>query len=38
MKKFLESLIKYAVKIINFKKKKLLKNQQQKTNENAKIC
>ena len=39
MKKFCELLIEHAMKIPNFKKKKmkLLTNEQQKSNENAKI-
>ena len=40
MKKFCESLRKHAIKIINFKKKKikLLAKEQQESYENAKIC
>ena len=40
MKKFSESLREHAVKIINFKKKKmkLLANEQQESNENSKTC
>ena len=40
MKKFCESLEKHAMKIINVKKKKmkLLRKEQQESNENAKIC
>ena len=40
MKKFCESLREHAIKIINFKKKKmqLLTKEQQKSYENAKIC
>ena len=40
IRKFFESLIEHAIKIINFKKKKmnLLTKEQKKTNENAKIC
>ena len=40
MKKFCEFLREHAMKIINFKKKKikLLKKEQQESNENAKIC
>ena len=40
MKKFCESLRKHAMKIINFKKKKmkLLTKEQQESYENAKIC
>ena len=40
VKKFCESLWKQAIKIIDFKKKKmkLLTNEQQELNENAKIC
>ena len=39
MKKFCESLREHSIKIINFKKKKikLLKKEQQKSYENAKI-
>ena len=38
MKKFCESLIEHAMKVINFKKKvKLLTKEQQKSYENAKI-
>ena len=40
MKKFCESLREHAMKIINFKRKKmkLLKKEQQKSYENVKIC
>ena len=40
MKKFCKSLREYAMKIINFKKKKmkLLTKNQQELYENAKIC
>ena len=40
MKKFCELLRKHAMKIINFKKKKmkLLTKEQQESHENAKIC
>ena len=40
MKKFCESLREHAVKIINFKKKKvwLLTKRQQESHDNAKIC
>ena len=40
MKKFCESLREYAMKIINFKKKKmtLLTKEQQESYENVKIC
>ena len=40
MKNFSEILREYAMKIINFKKKKILviKKQQQESYENAKIC
>ena len=40
MKQFCESLRKHAIKIIDFKKKKmkLLTNGQQTSYENAKIC
>ena len=40
MKKFCEFLRKHAIKIINFKKKKmkLLTKEQQESYENAKIC
>ena len=40
MKKFCNSLREYAMKIINFKKKKmkLLTKNQQELYENAKIC
>ena len=40
MKKFCESLTEYAMKIINFKKKKmkLLTKEQQESYENTKIC
>ena len=42
MKKFFESLREHAIKIISFKKKKiinkLLTNEQQESYENAKIC
>ena len=40
MKKFRESLREHAMKIINFKKKKmkLLTKEQQESYENAKIC
>ena len=40
MKKFCESLREHAMKIINFKNKrmKLLKNEKQESYENAKIC
>ena len=40
MKKFCEFLREHAVKIINFKKKKmkLRTKEQQESNENAKIC
>ena len=40
MKKFCESLRQYAVKIINFKKKKmkLLTKEKQESYENSKIC
>ena len=40
MEKFYESLREYAIKIINFKKKKikLLTKEQQESDENAKIC
>ena len=40
MKKFFESLRQHAMKVINFKKKKikLLTKEQQESYENAKIC
>ena len=40
MKKSLESLIEYVMKIINFKKKKMkvLTNEQQNSYQNSKIC
>ena len=38
MKKFQDSLREHSVKIINFKKMKILTNEQQKSYENAKIC
>ena len=40
MKKFCEFLREHQMRIINFKKKKmkLLTKEQQKLNENAKIC
>ena len=39
MKKFCESLREREMKIINFKRKKeVINNQQQKSYENAKIC
>ena len=40
MKKFCEFLKQHAIKIINFKKKKIksLTKEQQELNENAKIC
>ena len=40
MKKFWESLSKYAMKIINFENKnmKLLKREQKELYKNAKIC
>ena len=40
MEKFCESLSEHTMKIINFKKKKmkLLRKEQQKSYENAKIC
>ena len=40
MKKFCESLREHAMKIINFKRKKmkLLTKEQQKSYENGKVC
>ena len=38
MKNFCESLREHALKIINFKKMKLLTKEQQESCENAKIC
>ena len=38
MKKICESLREHAMKIINFKKMKLLTKQQQESYENAEIC
>ena len=38
MKKFQDSLREHSIKIINFKKMKILTNEQQKSYENAKIC
>ena len=38
MKKFFESLREHTVKIINFKKMKLLTNKKEKSYKNAEIC